>query len=1370
MRNKRLCLPGDRDQQHEEKDGEEGKDGFGASTVSLSSSERCPICLNSLSLEVGFPEDCCHAFCIACILKWSETSTSCPVDRKQFQTVYKIDPVGGCTKIHVMARRQRENCSCNLCQWCCTKGKICYRMDVIKKSANEIITKDGCKDEITEFELRNQICSSPCLASDFIASVSDPDERNHIISAEIEEESDLRLIQRKREGLKYLRLPTTMEIESNASLSVETLIHSPSFLDDYIFAIRPLSVRNKDFSKRMCVYSYAQEGTEKKQAASGSKGSKKKSVQSNTRRRSTRSSKSDVSQLQNSPKSSNSDNDASACNSSSTNNLSSEHSNKPPAKQRKRATKKAPQSRKRLRSARQPPQETDENKDDSESESEQDEKKLKLPDLSDSTHLEMTVSPAGSSEKECQLVEDHSPLDQSTEHTPASSPMQTVQTIDKDTSASPEMQHEYQFDKENSSTSPMFTNGQTNAEENRPESMFGSERDSDVIETTEHSEVEYSLQAENPQVSEGECLDSPLSVKCTDNDSHKESASSDSESELVHAKHHNISPVSQDISDDREQDSSDTGQSGVQSSGSLNESQSSSSSQSKAESLPDLEDQNESFKAEDREKQSDLDHSSSCCNSFEDNPPETPDLPKEINVESPVQDSSFINDDGLLDKQLNGMEHNLLGDTKTSVLGESEHKSSTDISVNREQLLEQLREVQDRLCNDDSQNVPLVDNKAESVSEVSSAVTASKISNDDISKESDFNNEHQVTYSVDNNESVAMECDSVSSDRESEQPTKLSETVAELGSSVGTKREELESSEKQSVPLIEDKHKKESRPRKSRFHSPSTTWSPTKSEVKERQKSRSRSRSKNRDSPHKRKSRSHSREKERNHSEQWKGRSRDRRHRRQSKSKSRSRSRSGSRTRNRNRSNTAERSEKDSPSWRERRSSDNWKSPRGSDRYRRNEHDKPNEHFRSDKYDSRDSSEQYPDDKHDQPDWVLEKIKSFDSRGRGEDWMRGDNKGRGWGDNRGRGRGENRGRGDHRGRGDFRGRGDSRGRSGSRGRGSPRGGSHWEENQYNSGDSWNRNVNVDWNSPKGRGGRGRGGFGGGLNYGDQNENSWNNRQPYSGNSNTSGQESTRAQEHKNYKPKYEETFDSPADRSGWTSASSWAVRKTLPADVQNYYSKRGRNSTGSQQGWTRPEISQDQDQALKDQPSQQAESAQMPVNMVQTQMNVVQQPISAPPPQPVNIYPYSVGVHTPLVSMQHNPYNIHPQLPIHLHPALPLVQVAAPSSVPQGLPPPPPPPPPSQQVGYVAPQQDGKPLQKIQIQERAAQEVKVAIKQYYQNKDITKDEYKEIVKKAVDKVCHSKSGEVDSAKVANLVKAYVDKYKHSRKKGTEDKL
>lgn len=90
------------------------------------------------------------------------------------------------------------------------------------------------------------------------------------------------------------------------------------------------------------------------------------------------------------------------------------------------------------------------------------------------------------------------------------------------------------------------------------------------------------------------------------------------------------------------------------------------------------------------------------------------------------------------------------------------------------------------------------------------------------------------------------------------------------------------------------------------------------------------------------------------------------------------------------------------------------------------------------------------------------------------------------------------------------------------------------------------------------------------------------------------------------------------------------------------------------------------------------------------------------------------------------------------------------------------------------------------------EEVKLAIKPFYQGRDINKDEYKEILRKAVqkvglglskrfeillniikypdifffcygDQVCHSKSGEINPVKVGNLVKAYVDKYKHARK-------
>ncbi|XP_054246693.1 PHD and RING finger domain-containing protein 1 [Indicator indicator] len=72
-------------------------------------------------------------------------------------------------------------------------------------------------------------------------------------------------------------------------------------------------------------------------------------------------------------------------------------------------------------------------------------------------------------------------------------------------------------------------------------------------------------------------------------------------------------------------------------------------------------------------------------------------------------------------------------------------------------------------------------------------------------------------------------------------------------------------------------------------------------------------------------------------------------------------------------------------------------------------------------------------------------------------------------------------------------------------------------------------------------------------------------------------------------------------------------------------------------------------------------------------------------------------------------------------------------------------------------------MKKLHMQERAVEEVKLAIKPFYQKREITKDEYKSILRKAVQKICHSKSGEINPMKVANLVKAYVEKYKHMRK-------
>ncbi|KAJ8347328.1 hypothetical protein SKAU_G00287290 [Synaphobranchus kaupii] len=74
-------------------------------------------------------------------------------------------------------------------------------------------------------------------------------------------------------------------------------------------------------------------------------------------------------------------------------------------------------------------------------------------------------------------------------------------------------------------------------------------------------------------------------------------------------------------------------------------------------------------------------------------------------------------------------------------------------------------------------------------------------------------------------------------------------------------------------------------------------------------------------------------------------------------------------------------------------------------------------------------------------------------------------------------------------------------------------------------------------------------------------------------------------------------------------------------------------------------------------------------------------------------------------------------------------------------------------------------LKKLHTQERAVEEVKLAIKPYYQRKDIDKNEYKDILRKAVNKICHSRTGEINPVKVNNLVKLYVQRYKYFRKHG-----
>ncbi|KAF7278248.1 hypothetical protein GWI33_008604 [Rhynchophorus ferrugineus] len=72
-------------------------------------------------------------------------------------------------------------------------------------------------------------------------------------------------------------------------------------------------------------------------------------------------------------------------------------------------------------------------------------------------------------------------------------------------------------------------------------------------------------------------------------------------------------------------------------------------------------------------------------------------------------------------------------------------------------------------------------------------------------------------------------------------------------------------------------------------------------------------------------------------------------------------------------------------------------------------------------------------------------------------------------------------------------------------------------------------------------------------------------------------------------------------------------------------------------------------------------------------------------------------------------------------------------------------------------------LKKLNRQERVVEEVKLVLKPYYNRKKITKDEYKDIMRRAVPKICHNKSGEINPIKIRSLIEAYVKKIKHSKK-------
>ncbi|CAB3254329.1 unnamed protein product [Arctia plantaginis] len=74
-------------------------------------------------------------------------------------------------------------------------------------------------------------------------------------------------------------------------------------------------------------------------------------------------------------------------------------------------------------------------------------------------------------------------------------------------------------------------------------------------------------------------------------------------------------------------------------------------------------------------------------------------------------------------------------------------------------------------------------------------------------------------------------------------------------------------------------------------------------------------------------------------------------------------------------------------------------------------------------------------------------------------------------------------------------------------------------------------------------------------------------------------------------------------------------------------------------------------------------------------------------------------------------------------------------------------------------------LKKLNRQERVVEEVKLVLKPHYNKKHVTKDEYKEILRRTVPKICHNKTGEINPSKIQALVEAYVKKFRKKHKLG-----
>ncbi|XP_071333394.1 PHD and RING finger domain-containing protein 1-like isoform X2 [Trachinotus anak] len=114
----------------------------------LNPADKCHICLSGFEQQtVGSLQDCQHVFCLECILQWSQTANTCPVDRISFSFIHQRRCPGGCIQKKIKVETQKRDAddeeevsNAVICEECGRSDRrhrlLLYHMDCLTPSLN----------------------------------------------------------------------------------------------------------------------------------------------------------------------------------------------------------------------------------------------------------------------------------------------------------------------------------------------------------------------------------------------------------------------------------------------------------------------------------------------------------------------------------------------------------------------------------------------------------------------------------------------------------------------------------------------------------------------------------------------------------------------------------------------------------------------------------------------------------------------------------------------------------------------------------------------------------------------------------------------------------------------------------------------------------------------------------------------------------------------------------------------------------------------------------------------------------------------------------------------------------------------------------